>query len=183
MFKSPVGLTSSPLLPSSTSFQAKTPSTSALSSPSFLLVSPSTTAASNSPFPPSPATPLPPVTIHSAAQTGDLQSLTALLSPSAVSPTPSSSSTSIVTPNDLDAQGCRPLQWSSINNHLLATKFLLEKGAEVDATGGELNATALHWAARSVLFPPLSGKTTSHRTDDDFSRIVLETETFTSSTC
>ncbi|ORY76495.1 hypothetical protein BCR35DRAFT_252388, partial [Leucosporidium creatinivorum] len=62
--------------------------------------------------------------------------------------TTTSTSTAPVSANDRDAQGITALHWAAINNHLLACKLLLERGAEVDAVGGDLMATPLHWAAR-----------------------------------
>lgn len=50
--------------------------------------------------------------------------------------------------NETDGQGITALHWAAINNHVLACKLLLEKGADVDARGGDLNATPLQWAAR-----------------------------------
>jgi palmitoyltransferase ZDHHC13/17 len=40
------------------------------------------------------------------------------------------------------------LHWASINNRVEIVKFLLEKNASVDARGGDLNSTPLHWATR-----------------------------------
>ena len=85
------------------------------------------------------APPLPP--LHLAAQTGDLQALHDLV-------TPTDGTAPLATAKDLDPQGITALHWASINNHVLAAKFLLEHGADVDAIGGDLSATPLHWAAR-----------------------------------
>lgn len=40
------------------------------------------------------------------------------------------------------------LHWASINNRVEIVKYLLENNAKVDAIGGDLNATPLHWATR-----------------------------------
>lgn len=107
-----------------------------------------TTSLSSSSSPPSPPPtepapaerPLPP--LHVAAASNDLQSLYALLD------SPSSSSSIPHTANDTDAEGTTPLHWAAINGHVVAAKVLLERGAEVDARGGELRGTPLMWAAR-----------------------------------
>ncbi|KAJ1565219.1 Palmitoyltransferase Hip14, partial [Cladochytrium tenue] len=54
-----------------------------------------------------------------------------------------------VNPSARDHENCTALHWAAIKNHLAVVKFLIEQGAEIDATGGELMATPLHWAARS----------------------------------
>ena len=56
--------------------------------------------------------------------------------------------TSTANANDRDGQGITALHWAAINNHVLACKLLLERGADVDARGGDLDATPLQWAAR-----------------------------------
>lgn len=40
------------------------------------------------------------------------------------------------------------LHWAAINNRSEIVKYLLEKDASVDAVGGDLNSTPLHWATR-----------------------------------
>ena len=40
------------------------------------------------------------------------------------------------------------LHWAAINNRKEIIKYFIENGVEVDAVGGELNATPLHWATR-----------------------------------
>ena len=59
-----------------------------------------------------------------------------------------------------DAENISLLHWASTvsyyhpdakNGHLRIVLLLLEKGCQVDQAGGELNATALHWAARYIL--------------------------------
>lgn len=50
--------------------------------------------------------------------------------------------------NERDSETVTLLHWAAINNRKEIMGFLIEKGAEVDAVGGELNATPLHWATR-----------------------------------
>jgi palmitoyltransferase ZDHHC13/17 len=50
--------------------------------------------------------------------------------------------------NAPDSETVTLLHWAAINNRRDIISFLLEKGAVVDAVGGELNATPLHWATR-----------------------------------
>lgn len=50
--------------------------------------------------------------------------------------------------NERDSETVTLLHWAAINNRKEIMLFLIEKGAEVDAVGGELNATPLHWATR-----------------------------------
>lgn len=50
--------------------------------------------------------------------------------------------------NQRDTETVTLLHWAAINNRRNIMKFFLDKGAEVDAIGGELNATPLHWATR-----------------------------------
>lgn len=50
--------------------------------------------------------------------------------------------------NQPDSETVTLLHWASINNRRDIIKYFLEKGAKVDAIGGELNATPLHWATR-----------------------------------
>lgn len=93
---------------------------------------------------PPPPPPLPPLFL--ASQSGDLNALHQLLPPRNDSDEATTSTG--VSANDRDPQGITALHWAAINNHLLACKLLLERGAEVDAVGGDLMATPLHWAAR-----------------------------------
>ena len=52
-----------------------------------------------------------------------------------------------------DKEGITPLHWAAINNQYAVCKFLVEQGADVNAKGGESNATAAMWAAqRSHLY-------------------------------
>ncbi|XP_073843762.1 palmitoyltransferase Hip14 isoform X2 [Musca autumnalis] len=50
--------------------------------------------------------------------------------------------------NQRDSETVTLLHWAAINNRRDIIKYFLEKGAVVDALGGELNATPLHWATR-----------------------------------
>ena len=47
-----------------------------------------------------------------------------------------------------DAEGITLLHWAALNNRLEVAKYLISKGAEVDAVGGVLQSTPLHWAIR-----------------------------------
>ncbi|KDE03687.1 hypothetical protein MVLG_05818 [Microbotryum lychnidis-dioicae p1A1 Lamole] len=102
---------------------------------------------SHEPFTASP--PLP--QLHHAAQIGDLTALHSLLPEpnDAPSTTATADGAPTVTANDLDPVGVTALHWAAINNHVQACKFLLERGANVDAIGGDLSATPLQWAARN----------------------------------
>lgn len=82
-----------------------------------------------------------PSELHLAAQMGDLDTLYRLLDHPA-------DSDRLVTASDPDPQGITPLHWAAINSHLLVCKALLERGADPDVRGGELDATPLMWAAR-----------------------------------
>ncbi|KAJ3099103.1 hypothetical protein HDU97_003482 [Phlyctochytrium planicorne] len=48
-----------------------------------------------------------------------------------------------------DKDNCSALHWAAINDQLGIARLLLERGAEIDAVGGELMATPLQWAARN----------------------------------
>lgn len=50
--------------------------------------------------------------------------------------------------NQPDSETVTLLHWAAINNRRDIMGYLLERGAMVDAVGGELNATPLHWATR-----------------------------------
>uniref|UniRef100_A0A1B0AIE9 Palmitoyltransferase n=1 Tax=Glossina pallidipes TaxID=7398 RepID=A0A1B0AIE9_GLOPL len=50
--------------------------------------------------------------------------------------------------NQPDSETVTLLHWAAINNRRDIIRYFLEKGAIVDAIGGELNATPLHWATR-----------------------------------
>ncbi|CAF4681566.1 unnamed protein product, partial [Rotaria sp. Silwood2] len=45
------------------------------------------------------------------------------------------------------------LHWAAINNRIKIAKYLLDKHAQIDAFGGELNSTPLHWAIRDGKLP------------------------------
>lgn len=47
-----------------------------------------------------------------------------------------------------DFQDVTALHWAAINNQIPVAKYLMDHGAEVDAIGGELVATPLHWCTR-----------------------------------
>nr|CAD2197672.1 unnamed protein product [Meloidogyne enterolobii] len=48
----------------------------------------------------------------------------------------------------VDQDDCSLLHWAAINNRIEAAKLLLQRGANVNAVGGVLASTPLHWAAR-----------------------------------
>uniref|UniRef100_A0A336K7Y1 Palmitoyltransferase n=1 Tax=Culicoides sonorensis TaxID=179676 RepID=A0A336K7Y1_CULSO len=50
--------------------------------------------------------------------------------------------------NQPDAETVTLLHWAAINNRKDLLRYFLDKGAIVDAIGGELQATPLHWATR-----------------------------------
>lgn len=50
--------------------------------------------------------------------------------------------------NEPDAETVTLLHWASINNRKEIVKYLIGKGADVNAIGGELASTPLHWATR-----------------------------------
>lgn len=54
--------------------------------------------------------------------------------------------------NYQDAEGITPLHWAAINNQYAVCKYLLENGANVNARGGDSNATAAMWAAQRCHF-------------------------------
>ena len=53
--------------------------------------------------------------------------------------------------NQPDVDSVTILHWAAINNRKKIVKYLIAKGAIVDAVGGELNATPLHWATRYTI--------------------------------
>ncbi|KAE8259258.1 hypothetical protein A4X13_0g1138 [Tilletia indica] len=75
--------------------------------------------------------------IHTAAQHGDLETIRHLLD------------SQLASPAERDEDGITPLHWAAINNHVGICAFLLDRGAPVDALGGDLVASPLQWAARS----------------------------------
>lgn len=50
--------------------------------------------------------------------------------------------------NQRDSETVTLLHWAAINNRKDIIRYFLDIGAEVDASGGELSATPLHWATR-----------------------------------
>jgi len=52
--------------------------------------------------------------------------------------------------NQPDSETVTLLHWAAINNRKDIVKYLIAKGAVVDAIGGELASTPLHWATRSI---------------------------------
>lgn len=81
---------------------------------------------------------LPPVPqLHVLAKLGDLAKIVELLS--------SGESDA----NEKDSEGITALHWAAMMMRTDVCKELLSRGAEVDAVGGELQATPLHWAARN----------------------------------
>ncbi|KAH7952953.1 hypothetical protein HPB49_002977 [Dermacentor silvarum] len=50
--------------------------------------------------------------------------------------------------NQPDAEDVTLLHWAAINNRREIVIFYISKGAVVDAIGGELRSTPLHWATR-----------------------------------
>lgn len=47
-----------------------------------------------------------------------------------------------------DSEGITVLHWAAINNRLPVASYFIQKGANVNATGGELKSGPLHWAVR-----------------------------------
>uniref|UniRef100_A0A1I8BRD2 ANK_REP_REGION domain-containing protein n=1 Tax=Meloidogyne hapla TaxID=6305 RepID=A0A1I8BRD2_MELHA len=86
-----------------------------------------------------------------AAQFGDVNKLLSLLNSCSVSP----NSVNFIFSNlkkfktlQVDQDDCSLLHWAAINNRIEAAKLLLQRGANVNAIGGVLASTPLHWAAR-----------------------------------
>ncbi|KAF9336297.1 palmitoyltransferase akr1, partial [Podila minutissima] len=77
------------------------------------------------------------ISIFQAAQMGKLDIITKLVT----------ENPALVTSRDF--QDVTALHWAAINNQIPVARFLLGKGAEVDALGGELNATPLQWCTRN----------------------------------
>ena len=50
--------------------------------------------------------------------------------------------------NQRDAENVTLLHWAAINNRREIVRFYVSRGANVDAVGGELMSTPLHWASR-----------------------------------
>ena len=53
--------------------------------------------------------------------------------------------------NQRDSEDVTLLHWAAINNRLELVKYFITKGAVVDAIGGDLRSTPLHWATRQGL--------------------------------
>lgn len=54
---------------------------------------------------------------------------------------------------DVDAQGATALHYATLANNDVCVKYLIDKGAIVDAPAGDLKATPLHWASRQGRLP------------------------------
>jgi palmitoyltransferase len=50
--------------------------------------------------------------------------------------------------NQPDSETVTLLHWAAINNRREIIRYYISKGAVVDAVGGELLSTPLHWATR-----------------------------------
>ena len=50
--------------------------------------------------------------------------------------------------NTRDLENVTLLHWAAINNRIELVKFYISKGASVDAIGGDLRSTPMHWATR-----------------------------------
>lgn len=75
-------------------------------------------------------------TIFDAAQRGSFQTIRYLLD------------NKLASVNDVDAQGATALHYATLANNDVCVKYLIDKGAMVDAPAGDLAATPLHWASR-----------------------------------
>lgn len=74
--------------------------------------------------------------IFDAAQRGSFQTIRYLLD------------NKLATVHDVDAQGATALHYATLANNDVCVKYLIDKGAFVDAPAGDLKATPLHWASR-----------------------------------
>ncbi|KAI9300565.1 ankyrin repeat-containing domain protein, partial [Cunninghamella echinulata] len=70
-----------------------------------------------------------------AAQQGQFQTIRQLLD------------TKQASVHDVDAQGATALHYAAVTSDI-CTKYLIDRGSEIDQPAGELQATPLHWAAR-----------------------------------
>ena len=52
--------------------------------------------------------------------------------------------------NQRDGENVTLLHWAAINNRKEIVRLYISAGSEVDAVGGELLSTPLHWASRQV---------------------------------
>ncbi|KAI9247351.1 ankyrin repeat-containing domain protein [Sporodiniella umbellata] len=75
-------------------------------------------------------------TLFEAAQKGSFQTVRYLLD------------NKLATVDDVDEQGATALHHATLANNDICLKYLIDRGAVVDAAGGELKATPLHWASR-----------------------------------
>ncbi|KAG2230295.1 hypothetical protein INT48_001537 [Thamnidium elegans] len=80
-------------------------------------------------------------TIFDAAQKGSFQTIRYLLD------------NKLADVNDADAQGATALHYATLANNDVCVKYLIDKGAIVDAPAGDLKATPLHWASRQGRLP------------------------------
>ncbi|KAL8949190.1 MAG: hypothetical protein Q9222_004685 [Ikaeria aurantiellina] len=58
--------------------------------------------------------------------------------------------------NYTDAQNITPLHWAAINNHYALCQFLIDRGADVNAVGGESEATPAQWAVQKCHYYTVS---------------------------
>ncbi|KAH7732088.1 DHHC zinc finger domain containing protein [Aphelenchoides avenae] len=71
-----------------------------------------------------------------AAQYGDVETLRTLLDAGQA------------TPDSVDSDDCSLLHWAAINNRLEIAHLLIQRKCNINAVGGVLASTPLHWAAR-----------------------------------
>ncbi|KAI9485348.1 MAG: ankyrin repeat-containing domain protein, partial [Benjaminiella poitrasii] len=71
-----------------------------------------------------------------AAQKGSFQTIHYLIS------------NKLASVHDVDSQGATALHYATLANNDVCVKYLIDKGADVNAPAGELQATPLHWASR-----------------------------------
>lgn len=76
-------------------------------------------------------------TPHQLCQVGDLEALERL------------EASGQLDVNARDEAHVTLLHWAAINAHVAVCRWLIEHGAQVDARGGDLDATPLQWAARN----------------------------------
>lgn len=50
--------------------------------------------------------------------------------------------------NKGDEESITVLHWAAINNRIPVVSFFLQKGADINAIGGELKSPPIHWATR-----------------------------------
>ena len=51
-----------------------------------------------------------------------------------------------------DDENITVLHWAAINNRIPVVSYFLQKGADVNAIGGELKSPPIHWATRWASF-------------------------------